>query len=457
MRLILILFLTIVGVLASFKDAFYGVLLYVFWALVSPADLVYWTSAFSGLYISFIVAAVTIFTAFAQGQKVFVMNRTATFALFFLGTCYASLFVQPEHSPAALNLLWQMTRIMIMTFVIAGLLSDLPKLKTYCIAITVFTAVLGAGYGFRSLAAGVSIKGYGAKFGDNNVYAAWLVASLPLIAFVAASIRHRICKVAAQCTFIGTVIAVLLTFSRGGYIALVVTLSAIAMTLRKNVILVLGVIVAVGGFFYLSLQESSYMPTVGMPEARDEGASPFEKLGGEYSKRLATIKTYSEERSASGRLHFWKIAIIMANSNPVLGVGFMRYSDRYDEYDDSDGVFGSHRAVHSTILEVLADTGYIGCVLYGAMVLSALGGVTRFIRWAQKENVPQASMFMKYGRMIQISFAGYFIASAFVTTLFSDIFWCVMSAAVAMGIIASEPYRETLPATTMEKFIWEKL
>ncbi|HVR76480.1 MAG TPA: O-antigen ligase family protein, partial [Planctomycetota bacterium] len=78
------------------------------------------------------------------------------------------------------------------------------------------------------------------------------------------------------------------------------------------------------------------------------------------------------ERSAEGRIHFWQVAVTMANECPILGVGFNAYTQAYDTYDSSKGDFGTGRAVHSVWFGVLAETGYIGLALYVILFVCAL-------------------------------------------------------------------------------------
>jgi hypothetical protein len=86
---------------------------------------------------------------------------------------------------------------------------------------------------------------------------------------------------------------------------------------------------------------------------------------------MNTIQTYEEDTSATGRLHFWQVAIIMANANPLLGVGFNAYNTAYNTYDFSHGQYGKGRSVHSSFFGVLAETGYIGFALWTAMLVGA--------------------------------------------------------------------------------------
>ena len=67
---------------------------------------------------------------------------------------------------------------------------------------------------------------------------------------------------------------------------------------------------------------------------------------------MSTITASAEERddSQDGRLHFWQVAVAMANDRPLLGVGHAGYQSAYDQYDWSDGRYKTSRAVHSSLV-----------------------------------------------------------------------------------------------------------
>ena len=64
--------------------------------------------------------------------------------------------------------------------------------------------------------------------------------------------------------------------------------------------------------------------------------------------------------SQAGRLHFWEVAVTMANDRPLVGVGHRGYERSYNRYDFSKGSYGTDRAVHSSWFGVLAELGYPG-------------------------------------------------------------------------------------------------
>ena len=47
------------------------------------------------------------------------------------------------------------------------------------------------------------------------------------------------------------------------------------------------------------------------------------------------------DTSSASRLHFWRVAVDMANDHPLLGVGYNAYNGVYNHYDFSVGFYGA--------------------------------------------------------------------------------------------------------------------
>ena len=82
----------------------------------------------------------------------------------------------------------------------------------------------------------------------------------------------------------------------------------------------------------------------------------------EFWDRMNTIQVEEgEERdeSARGRIHFWGIAVEMANSKPATGVGLGAFNTSYPTYNVGEA-FQGERAAHSSWFGVLGELGYPG-------------------------------------------------------------------------------------------------
>ncbi|KMY52402.1 O-antigen ligase family protein [Peribacillus loiseleuriae] len=142
--------------------------------------------------------------------------------------------------------------------------------------------------------------------------------------------------------FILCVITSLLTFSRGGIVALllVVLLYAILASVSKKIkmmtvfLLCLVVLLAAGSFMQVDFNQII----------------------------LSRITDFSTD-GGSGRFELWAQAIHYFMSRPLLGIGAFNFSDYY-EFEYNEKLF-----VHNTFLEVLVESGIIGFLLYFSFLL----------------------------------------------------------------------------------------
>jgi probable O-glycosylation ligase (exosortase A-associated) len=108
--------------------------------------------------------------------------------------------------------------------------------------------------------------------------------------------------------------------------------------------------------------------------------------GNEIRERFFSVEKYEEDDSANTRLTSWMIAIRIANENPVFGVG-VRNSPllTYAYGADMEG-----RAIHSQYLQLAADNGYVGMLLYLGVVVYALLDSQKVIRAARHRTDPDS-------------------------------------------------------------------
>ena len=90
----------------------------------------------------------------------------------------------------------------------------------------------------------------------------------------------------------------------------------------------------------------------------------------EYWDRMGSILVSTDQleaedtdRSIRSRIHYWRVALIMAEDNPFLGVGTSLFNSQYDRYDFSGGEYMRRRSVHSTWLGILCEAGVPGLLL----------------------------------------------------------------------------------------------
>ncbi|UTZ25357.1 hypothetical protein HB761_00515 [Vibrio campbellii] len=90
------------------------------------------------------------------------------------------------------------------------------------------------------------------------------------------------------------------------------------------------------------------------------------------------------DASAMGRLYAWEAAFKMALDNPLTGVGLDNFYYNYFFY--SSHWDGMNHAVHSTWFGVLAETGFIGLIVFVTLIVSLIKTSLRSISLLRKHS-----------------------------------------------------------------------
>jgi O-antigen ligase len=136
---------------------------------------------------------------------------------------------------------------------------------------------------------------------------------------------------------------------------------------------------------------------------------------------MQTIETYDQEGSAVSRLHFWRVAVAMANANPFLGVGPDCYRAAYNAYDFKRGGHGKRRAVHSAFFGVLAELGYVGAALYGGILFSAVRSCQRVRKLVAPH--PQLLPLSQSATALETSLIVFLVGGNFINIQFNEMLW----------------------------------
>lgn len=90
-------------------------------------------------------------------------------------------------------------------------------------------------------------------------------------------------------------------------------------------------------------------------------------LGGEGSLLRGTGVQNSQVDVTSGRLGFWKIAVQIFLSHPIVGAGFDAFGAAFTRFDPSNGTFRVEQA-HNDYLQMLADGGLAALACVAAFI-----------------------------------------------------------------------------------------
>lgn len=225
---------------------------------------------------------------------------------------------------------------------------------------------------------------------DNNALALALTMTIPLMRFLQLTTEIRWVRLALGGGMALTAAAILGTYSRGGVIALGVTGALLAMMSRRRLLfatLGLMVIVAV----------VSFMPV-------------------EWTDRMKTIQTYEDDESVRGRFLAWEYALTVTKDRPLIGAGFMAFTDVvYERYAPTMRA----RDAHSIYFKILAEQGIPGFLLFIAI------GVVGFMSASRIKRATRARSDLSWANdlatMCQISIVAYAVGGAFLGMCYFDL------------------------------------
>jgi len=152
-------------------------------------------------------------------------------------------------------------------------------------------------------------------------------------------------------------------------------------------------------------------------------------LPDDWLLRMETLSSTELDLSARNRLEAWQIGLDYAAIHPWLGLGF-------------DGwIAVSAIDWHNAYVEVLAEQGVPGFVLWTALLLGTLWDLTR-LAW-QARGDPQRVWVVNYSLMLRASLVGYSIGA-----LFSGLaYWDILFQLIVIAVLLRRAARIEVPGT----------
>ena len=177
-----------------------------------------------------------------------------------------------------------------------------------------------------------------------------------------------------------------------------------------------------------------------------------------YFDRLETIQTYEEvdDDSALSRLHFWKVAMLMAE-NRRFGVGLRNFEAAYNDYDFTYGRFGMNRSVHSSHFQVVAELGYPGAFVWVMLFLFAFLLAFRARRRSKDPDATpeEARFFFTVSNALMVSMVGFIVGGGFVASALNDVTWLTFAMVASLDRLAYQLAPE--PVVAREAQLAERL
>jgi probable O-glycosylation ligase (exosortase A-associated) len=354
------LVLAALGTVGTLFNPFYGVFVYYLLAVLRPQYIWRWALPEDFPW-SFLVAMATIAVSVlgllgivrvnnagpeeASGQHRPMFGHIC-FALFACWVCVT--YFTAKNQAAAYFTLVEYLKIFIIYFAAAYLIRTVNQVWALFLMIGFVLGYISYEINFQYFVQGylgIQRNGYGGL--DNNGAGLMLAMGVPIcwFAFEGTNSWWRwICLLLIP----AIVHAVLMTYSRGAMLSLIVSLPILFFRSRMKLWFLIGL-----GLFACLL-----LPAL---------------AGKEIQGRFFSIQGHEGDASANSRKDSWNAAFRIAQDHPLFGVG-IRNSNLFSQQYGADM---EGRTIHSQYLQILADNGYPGLGLYLAVIGSSLYGLWR--------------------------------------------------------------------------------
>ncbi|HUQ88890.1 MAG TPA: putative O-glycosylation ligase, exosortase A system-associated [Vicinamibacterales bacterium] len=407
-RTIFVVVILAVGWGFALQSPLYAACLYLWIAYFRPESWA-WSDIFSTLNLSYIAGVYLVIRTLISGTRLRLDWRTALLFVFLAHSLVSSLLgLHPDYS---LSYWREFSKTIIVSYVLTLLIQTPADLR---LIFTVIVASLGfeagkQGWAQMVLNPGAPNLNAVPFLGDNNLVAVGMAMLLPMVTALGATATGWQ-KRGFQFLSIGVLYRALSTYSRGGFLS-IGAVGAIYWW-RSPHKLKTGAAVLVATLLVLPV----------LPQA--------------FWDRMSTITAPADERddSQQSRLHFWQVAVAMANDRPWLGVGHKGYEPAYNQYDWTHGEFMTNRAVHSAWFGVLADLGYPGLLIFLTVTFSSLFACRRVRKWWRRGDLP--GPLGHYAIGLETAMVAFMVGGSFVSFHYNEMLWHFFALTMALERVA---------------------
>ncbi len=375
--------LTYGGSLISLFNPYYGLLIYVCFAIIRPEDLWYW-SVPRGNY-SRIVAVALLIGWLLKGTGNWNFGRAKPIVLALVLYLVWACLSATQARDAAQAWGWvEMQAKTVLPFVVGMTLIDsVTKLKqlAWVIALSHGYVAFDLNESYYSGFNRLQEVGFGGM--DNNSFSIALCAASGLSFFLGLNAARWWQKLIAFASAGLCMHAVFFAFSRGGMLGLIIT--------------------AVVAFLIIPKSSKHYLVFAATVLLGVRLAGP-EVIG-----RFATTFVAGEARdtSAQSRMDMWKICIEQTAAHPMLGLGPHHFPVHAQEFGLTPG-----KEAHSLWLQIAAELGVPGVLLLAGFYACC---VRRLWPYARRSDGQADPWFTDTARMVIAALTGFAVSASFVS------------------------------------------
>jgi probable O-glycosylation ligase (exosortase A-associated) len=411
----LIVFLAVMGSLPyCFRKPYFGLVVFSWLAYMRVQDLC-WGFARPQRFSFYVAIAMFLgFLLFERGRFFAADLRNWLMVALAVLVSVSVALTRYEITERVINFYVDFLKILAVAMLTTALVNTQERLR-----ILVWTVALSFGFfGIKSGLWGVLtggarpiLRGPGGLLQDNNDFSLALTMNIPFLFYLGLSEPQKWMRRGMIAAMGLTIVTIVLTHSRGGFLAMSATLAVITWRSRNRVI----------GFTLAGIALLLFLLL--LPQGARE--------------RLGTLKKVQDDSSAQARLKSWGIALQMIRDNPVTGVGFQNYRSAYGKYDPSPVLVGGQVltfVAHNSYLQIAAESGLPALGVYLTLIGSSFL-LLRRIRLLALARF-HTGWILNYVRMFEASLAGFVIGAIFINRAHFDFIYHLIAIIVAFAMLA---------------------
>lgn len=255
----------------------------------------------------------------------------------------------------------------------------------------------------------------GGPVGDPNFYAQMMLVLVPIALERVWHEKTLLLRALALWALAACAFAVFLTYSRGGFLAMLVTVFLMLLISRRGQI----------RYFLLIAAVALLLINV-LPARFTQRLDTLSELFPSADKKSALV---AKDYSFRGRTSEMLVALQMFSNHPILGVGLGNYGILYQSYSQRLGLdFRSEqRQAHSLYLEVASETGLLGIFSFGLLLAAMLRSL-----WVSRLRLERHGLFSLSNMMtaFMLGYIGYLTAALFIHSAYPRNFWVLAGVAL---------------------------
>ena len=342
MRDVLLLAFIAGSLLVTLRYPFIGLLLWAWFTLATPQQAAYGAK---DIPLNLIIAAV-VFVVFFFHQE---FKKLRFDSITVLLICFSLWILVSQNQSLVPDRSMEFTdrfiKVLVFIFLISQVVTTRLRFHALLWAFILIMGFYGAKGGFYTvvkLGSGTYTGQVDTILYDNNHMGIALVASLPMMLYIAGIVKHDLVRYGIYLVIMLSVIAIIGTYSRGALISLV--MFGLYLWLRAG--------------WKQKLMLVALMAMVSVPA--------IQLMPDRWSNRMGTITEADEDASFMGRVDAWVINYKLANKYPLTGTGLRNPYNK--DVSRQVEMYRQPRAAHSIYFEVLGGMGYIGLALYLGLI-----------------------------------------------------------------------------------------